>query len=182
MAKPNLDDYNDVPTRKREFFAKFPDGSLQSECQFTEVDGRWVAIVKASAFRSPEDPRPGTGLAYEFIPGNTPYTKDSELQNAETAAWGRAIEATGASTSKKIASQEEVRNRTAQQPQQVRPDNDEGLAALRALCEEQHWQPATVAEVFQQHFHKHPRFAVNEELSNFISLVKAGALTIQASG
>jgi hypothetical protein len=61
------------------------------------------------------------------FPGRTPYTKGSELQNAETSAWGRAIVAVGAADTKKgIASSEEVRNRRGEQesapmPNRTRP-------------------------------------------------------------
>ena len=92
MAKtPDLSDYNEVAERIKEFHEKHPEGTLQSECNFTEVDGRSWVVVKAYAFRYPDDPRPGTGLAFEVIPGKTPYTRDSELQNAETAAWGLSL-------------------------------------------------------------------------------------------
>lgn len=57
---------------------------------------------------------PGIGVAWEPFPGRTPYTKDSELMNAETGAWGRAIMAALAADAKKgIASAQEVRNRSA---------------------------------------------------------------------
>lgn len=50
-----------------------------------------------------------------MFPGRTPYTLGSELMNAETSAWGRAIIAVGAADSKKgISSAEEVRNRQAE--------------------------------------------------------------------
>jgi hypothetical protein len=42
------------------------------------------------------------------IPGKTPYTKDSEVENAETSAWGRAIAALGFEVHNSIASAEEV--------------------------------------------------------------------------
>ena len=124
-GKFSLDDYVDVAERIREFNAKFPDGSLQGEGEFIYQDNaallpggkepiptRTVVgyIYHARAYRSPDDPRPGMGTAYEPIPGKTPYTRDSEVQNAETAAWGRAIVALGFET-KKIASKQEVQNR-----------------------------------------------------------------------
>jgi hypothetical protein len=64
----------------------------------------------ADAFRTVDDPHPGVGNAWEPIPGKTTFTRDSEVQNAETAAWGRAIAACGIKT-KKIASADEVRAR-----------------------------------------------------------------------
>lgn len=179
MGKPNLDDYNTVAERMTEFFRAYPSGSFQSECQFTQIDGRWAAIVKASAFRSEDDKRPGTGLAYEFIPGGTPYTKDSELQNAETAAWGRAVVAVGAADTKKgIASREEVENRAYPPPGVIAP-NQQGRDELRALCEHRDWPAQAVAEVFQDRYGKSPRVADNDDLVSFVALLREGAISIQ---
>jgi len=107
--KFNLGDYVEVKDRIVQFREMYPEGTLQSEI----VQGLAGFItVKAYAYRTPDDPTPGTGLAWEPVPGLTPYTKNSELQNAETSAWGRAIIAVGAAdASKGIGSREEVRNR-----------------------------------------------------------------------
>lgn len=106
-------DYNDVSGRISDFRTKHPEGSLQQvSLDFREVDSRWWVVYTAAAYRTPDDARPGIGTAWEPVPGKTPYTKDSELQNAETAAWGRAIVAAlAADTKKGIASAEEIRNR-----------------------------------------------------------------------
>ncbi len=124
-----LDDYIDVAQRIAEFRVKHPEGSLQPlnpeqpfeirELAGTGKDGKEVRgtfiIYTAAAYRSPDDQRPGVGCAYEVFPGRTPYTAGSELQNAETAAWGRAIVAAlAADTRAGIASQQEVRNRQAE--------------------------------------------------------------------
>ena len=107
-------DYIDVATRIIEFRSIFPQGSLvQKELQFISAFGGkdWV-VYTAAAYRSPDDPNPGIGTAWEPVPGPTRFTKDSEVQNAETAAWGRAmVAALAVDTKKGIASQEEVRNR-----------------------------------------------------------------------
>ena len=124
-----LDDYIDVAQRIAEFRVKHPEGSLQPlnpgqpfeirELAGTDKNGKEVRgtfiIYTAAAYRSPDDPRPGVGCAYEVFPGRTPYTAGSELQNAETAAWGRAIVAAlAADTRAGVASQQEVRNRQAE--------------------------------------------------------------------
>jgi hypothetical protein len=124
-----LDDYIDVAARIAEFRAKHPEGSLQPlnpaqpfeirEVAGTDKNGKEVRgtfiIYVAAAYRSPDDQRPGVGCAYEVFPGRTPYTAGSELQNAETAAWGRAIVAAlAADTRAGVASQQEVRNRQAE--------------------------------------------------------------------
>jgi hypothetical protein len=75
-----------------------------------DIGGKPYIWYHARAYRFPEDPYPADGWAAEPVPGPTSFTKDSELMNAETAAWGRAIAALGFAT-KKIASAEEVRNR-----------------------------------------------------------------------
>ena len=175
--KPNLDDYVDVRERMSEFFEAYPEGSFQSECQFLQTDGRSAVVVKAYAFRTPDDPKPGHGLAYEFIPGKTPYTRDSELQNAETAAWGRAVIAVGAGDSKRpIASREEVRNRTATEddatPENV-IDNLEGRKALKTLCEQNGLNPNEVARRFQKDFGVSPKTAPNDDLVAFVNVLKA---------
>lgn len=103
--------YNTVPERIVEFRAKHPDSTLQTVILFKpEEVGGWV--VEARAYRTPDDQRPGIGLAFEPVPGKTNFTRDSELQNCETSAWGRAIIAVGAADAKKgIASAEDIRNR-----------------------------------------------------------------------
>ena len=110
-------DYIDVAARIVEFRTKHPNGSLQqASLEFKEVAGKWWVIYTAAAYRDPEDVRPGIGTAWEPVPGKTNFTRDSELQNAETAAWGRAIVAAlAADTKRGIASSEEVRNRRADQ-------------------------------------------------------------------
>lgn len=117
--RSNLDDYNPVSARITEFGAKYPTGSLQPADKAVPyrlelIDGKTYFVVVAAAYRTPDDPCPGIGMALEPVPGATSYTKDSELQNAETAAWGRAIVAAlAADTRKGVASRDEVRNRSA---------------------------------------------------------------------
>jgi hypothetical protein len=104
-------DYVDVAERIRIFKETYPEGSLQGESQgLVTVGERSFIVYRARAYRTPDDPTPGIGWAWEPVPGPTPFTKDSELMNAETSAWGRAIVALGIPT-KKVASAEEVRNR-----------------------------------------------------------------------
>jgi len=123
-----LDDYVDVATRIADFRAKHPDGYLApvnpdqpyriEEVTGTDRDGNPVTqtFIVYTALADDGTGRRGIGCAWEIFPGRTPYTRGSELMNAETSAWGRAIIALGASESKQgIASREEVRNRAAEQ-------------------------------------------------------------------
>jgi len=120
----DMGDYKEVAERIRDFREMFPDGTLQSEIVPSPVEG--FVLVRGFAYRYPEDERPGTGLAWEPVPGKTPYTRDSEIMNAETSAWGRAIIAVGASDAKRVASANEVRNRKA-------PSHEELIAEVQTL-------------------------------------------------
>ncbi|GAA1094995.1 hypothetical protein [Nocardiopsis metallicus] len=105
---PSYDDsYVDVDTRLSAFLTKHPEGALQpldparpyrvERVEGTDERGRSVVttflVYTAAAYRSPDDQLPGVGVAWTPFPGRTDYTLDAELQNAETAAWGRAIRA-----------------------------------------------------------------------------------------
>jgi hypothetical protein len=152
-----LDDYIDVAQRVAEFRVKHPEGSLQPlnpaqpfeirELAGTDKNGKEVRgtfiIYTAAAYRSPDDPRPGVGCAYEVFPGRTPYTSGSELQNAETAAWGRAIVAAlAADTRAGVASQQEVRNRQAERSEP--PQNGNGQQRGQVSRPAQPAKPAAV--------------------------------------
>lgn len=125
-----LSDYVDVPARIAQFRSTYPDGSLQpanpaEPYRIERIGDKTYVVVVAAAYRSPADPRPGIGMAYEQWPGRTPYTRDSELQNAETSAWGRAIVAAmAADTKRSVASAEEVRNRQADREWEQNPTWD----------------------------------------------------------
>ncbi len=108
MSQKFATDYIDVATRIVEFREKYPDGSLQPAViekpySIEEIGGQTYIVVVAAAYRNAEDTRPGIGMAYELFPGKTPYTRGSELQNAETSAWGRAIVAAWLLTRKRAS-------------------------------------------------------------------------------
>ena len=110
------DDYIEVADRLQAFYDKYPDGSLQvARYEVKEIGGATWWIVEAHAYRTPDDPRPGIGLAQEVVPGRTNFTRGSELMNAETSAWGRAMAALGIATKRGIASAHEVRMAKARQ-------------------------------------------------------------------
>ena len=121
MADFDLSGYNTVPERIAEFRAKYPDGCLRPanpDEPFRMIDcGDQVFVAyTAAAYRTPDDPMPGIGCAWEPVPGPTKFTRNSELQNAETAAWGRAIIAVGAADAKKgIATASDVQHRMAEE-------------------------------------------------------------------
>jgi hypothetical protein len=109
MPERTLDDYNEVAHRIQEFRDRHPEGSLRGDWRMERVGDQAYLAYRAEAHRTPDDAAPGVGCAWELVPGRTNFTRGSELQNAETSAWGRAIIACGAADAKKgIASREEV--------------------------------------------------------------------------
>lgn len=106
MAQKFADDYVTVAERVTAFYERYPEGSIQATV--LELSDSRVTI-RAEAFRTPDDPRPGVGHASMAIPGSTPFTRGSELENTESSAWGRALAALGFETKRGIASADEVR-------------------------------------------------------------------------
>jgi len=152
----DLSDYIDVPQRIADAKALYPDFSLQpanvlEPYRIIEIGGMTYIAYTAAAYRSPDDVMPGIGCAWEQVPGTTPYTKGSELMNAETSAWGRAIIALGL-PSKKIASKEEVQQAKARREADpwetpnpsasgLVSDRDEALAQECIHGEMKYWEP-----------------------------------------
>ena len=116
-------DYVPVAERVQAFYDRFPEGSIQSE--ITHLDERLV-VVKAWAYRTADDPRPGVGHSSMLIPGSTNFTRGSEVENTESSAWGRAIAALGFEVKRGIASREEVENKQNEHERPIRPPQARG--------------------------------------------------------
>lgn len=106
-------DYQTVAERIKIFREKYPNGCLRPadvEHPFRLVNVRDQAyvVVTAAAYRTPDDPAPGIGQAWEPVPGVTEFSLGSEIMVCETSAWGRAIIAVGAADSRRVASADEV--------------------------------------------------------------------------
>lgn len=148
----DLSGYIDVSERIAEFRTKHPEGSLQpadptNPFRVLDIQGQAYVAVVAAAYRTPDDARPGIGMAYEVFPGKTPYTRGSELQNAETSAWGRAIVAAlAADTRRGIASADEVRNRQDEWEQAAKPPTQDQAQAFDLLrqCIDEATQPSEI--------------------------------------
>ncbi len=160
-------DYVDVAERIRQFKAAFPDGSLQpyNEPRMISAGDKAFIMYSACAYRTPDDPRPGVGYAWEPVPGPTPFTRDSELMNAETSAWGRAIVALGFDT-KHVASSNEVQNRQSFVPPQSSGENPSTPvdaspeapppATDKPMTQGQRAQLATTLKLLTSAFPEHP--------------------------
>lgn len=152
----DLDSYNDVASRIEEFRAKHPNGCLRPAnpamaYSVEHIGDQTYLVYVAAAYREPDDPCPGIGAAWELVPGKTPYTRGSELQNAETSAWGRAIVAVGAADTRRgIASQDEVRNRASERDQEVTATSPDYFRRLiRAEADRRQIDPGKIAADFK---------------------------------
>ena len=154
----DISGYVDVAERIRIFREKHPSGSLQpvnpeKPYEVVSIGERMFIVYAAAAYRDSSDPKPGIGVAWEPFPGRTTFTKDSELMNAETSAWGRAIIAALAADTQKIASAEEVRNRQSEgftkqdeEPIPFKPTREEMIARADQRGQEMK-QKASVSSV-----------------------------------
>ena len=117
--KFELGDYVEVKDRIKLFYELFGQGRLVTgEVRLTsEPDGVPRVVVQAFAYRTPDDPQPGVGWSWLELPGKTSYTRGSEIENAETSAWGRAIGSLGILIDRSIASANEINNKAGDAPE-----------------------------------------------------------------
>lgn len=124
----SLDDYVPVNERIAAWYEKWPDGRIVADpFSICEVGGKTFVTVTARVYTQASDPTPSQGSAWEPYPGTTNFTRDSELQNCETSAVGRALAMAGIEVKRGIASREDVANR--QRPASIA---DEDVARLKA--------------------------------------------------
>lgn len=111
----DLSGYVDVKTRLRFAMSRNPDLRIQaSRPTVVTVDGQSFIEVTVTVWRDPFDPLPAIATAWEPFPGKSPFTRNSEMMNAETSALGRAlafVDVTLTGEVPSLASREEVRNR-----------------------------------------------------------------------
>jgi hypothetical protein len=177
QARTFAEGYIDVATRLAEFREKHPGGSLQpadlsQPYRIEQIGEQTYIVVVAAAFRTADDARPGVGMAYEVFPGRTPYTKGSELQNAETSAWGRAIVAAlAADTRQGVASADEVRNRTAERGT-GRRDPELIRAEIATFCQEEGRDLNATAQDFADNVGVPILKATAEQLEKFLAALR----------
>lgn len=112
----DLSNYVDVATRIKQLRDKHPEAVLRpwnpnEPFKIVDIGGREFIIYTAVCYRSPSDPMPAIAVAAEPVIGASSFTRNSEVMNAETSAWGRAIMACLAVDEPHVASRDEVVNR-----------------------------------------------------------------------
>lgn len=107
-------DYVEVADRIRAWYEAYPNARIETE--IVQINDK-IVVVKAQTFRgeTPDEKPAGIGHSSMNIPGSTPYTRGSELENTETSAAGRALVMAGL-PSKKIASGDEIRAKSGPAP------------------------------------------------------------------
>lgn len=134
----DMGDYVEVKDRIKPFHDMYPKGRIETEV--VEL-GDTRVTMKAMLFDSLEAENPiATGYSWLAVPGKTPYTNGSEIENAETSAVGRALAFLGIGIDKAIASKEEVENKAQVAGPQVKTvDPNAATAAqkkrIRSLAE-----------------------------------------------
>lgn len=120
----NLDNYVDVPTRLKLLFEQYPNASVVADppC-IRDIAGHAFIEVTVTITCNDEHNRMARASAWESFPGKTPYTKDSEMMNAETSATGRACGLLGIGLKSSVASLDEVRARRQQPSEQLHPSS-----------------------------------------------------------
>jgi hypothetical protein len=107
-----IDNYVDVAERLKILKDLYPQASLQpaniaEPFKIVQIENITYIVYTAACYREPNDPRPGIGIAWERVPGKG-MTIGSELAIAETSAWGRAIVAAIQTSTKRIATKQDV--------------------------------------------------------------------------
>ena len=191
MSGFNIGDYVDVKERLALFYQQYPDGSIQFVFMGTLESNPEMIWGIATAYRTPDDARPGVGTAAELAQGKTTFTRGSELMNLETSAWGRAIASLGIGLGKSMATRQEVeaaQNRQEADPwgeQQPLPDTKETKRYTGSMTEKQY---GLIKAMFNHSFHdmtewvnawkerngKHPEAKISSlEASQIIDELKA---------
>jgi len=129
----DMSNYVDVAERLKLALEKWGEG-LRIQCdppKVVTINERTFIEVTTRAWRTPDDPLPSVATAWEPFPGQTTFTKNSEMMNCETSSLGRCLGMMGVGVRNSIATSNEVRNRqneredhpTSHTPQQrVAPD------------------------------------------------------------
>ncbi len=130
MATPMDHGYVMVADRHLKFVEDHPSGSIASKVQhfiFDPSEGKGFVVVNCQVWKEASDraagsPPDGEGNASMPIPGPTSFTKNSEVENAETSALGRALAAIGYHPKESMASKEEVAYKKGEPAEEEDPD------------------------------------------------------------
>jgi hypothetical protein len=118
--------YVEVKDRIAVLLELFPQSRITTTYDLTrEPDDKPKVICRALVYRNTDDPIPVSGTSWMYLPGSTPYTKGSEIENAETSAVGRAIGLMGILIDRSIATLTEIEGKAEPVRQPTPPPSDQ---------------------------------------------------------
>lgn len=124
----DLKDYVDVATRLRLAHERWPELRVEEQLpEIVNVGQRVFIQSTVTVWRTPDDPRPTSATVWEPWPGQSSFTKDSEVMVGNTSALGRALAYMGLEVRKGIASRDEVAARQ-DRPAMLKDDRPQGAA------------------------------------------------------
>ena len=119
----DLNDYVDVATRLRQAHERWPELRIEEHLPvvITVIDRTFIQST-VTVHRQPDDPLPTTATVWEPWPGQTSFSKNSEVMVGNTSALGRALAYMGLEVRKSIASRDEVAARQTPAPRPTAKD------------------------------------------------------------
>jgi hypothetical protein len=128
MATPMDNGYKMVSERHAQFCVDHPQGVVRNEVEhfvFDPATGKGFVTVKSVVWKDRSsavkgEPPDGEGNASMPIPGPTNFTRNSEVENAETSALGRALAMIGYHAKESLASGEEIASKDDGSPKEYK--------------------------------------------------------------
>jgi len=133
----DLNDYVDVATRLRQAHERWPELRIDEHLpQIVTVGERLFVQATVTVHRTPDDPLPTTATVWEPWPGQTSFSKNSEVMVGATSALGRALAYMGLEVRKSIASRDEIAARTDDRPRPTAKDRTTSDGASVAMAKD----------------------------------------------
>jgi hypothetical protein len=105
----DLTGYKTVAQRLTDALERWPELRIQeTPPKIVHVGDATYIEITTWVWRTPDDPMPAVASCWERWPGTTPYTRDSEQQNASTSSLGRALGLMGLGIDAGMATADEV--------------------------------------------------------------------------
>lgn len=144
MATPMDNGYKMVSERHAQFCIDHKQGVVKNTVEHFFYDAaqqKGFVTVKSEVWKERSsavkgEPADGVGNASMPIPGPTSFTKNSEVENAETSALGRALAMIGYHAKESLASGEEIASKDTGEPKEYKakdPNKEASEAQIKRM-------------------------------------------------